>query len=137
MRSVIAAAVSLLCAKDDEEDQEEKSELTRSRDDNPESKFGQRLGDIANILLPKVIELLTLDQQERFSRHRIIRTPETKVGYPVRNAGPRSALTQRVRFLHVCRLSLHPYWPGSCGSTTIASRFSRHALFQRNSVTPL
>ena len=79
MRSVIAAAVSILCAKDEEENEEEKAELTRSRDDNPETTFGQRLGDIANILLPKVIELLTQDQHERFSRHRIIRTPETKV----------------------------------------------------------
>ena len=79
MRSVIAAAVSLFCAKDEDEDQEKKDELTRERDDKPETPFGQRLGDIANILLPKVIELLTQDQQERFSRHRIIRTPETKV----------------------------------------------------------
>ena len=61
------------------ENKEEKAEITRSRDDNPESKFGQRLGEIANILLPKVIELLTHDQLERFGRHRIIRTPETKV----------------------------------------------------------
>ena len=79
MRSVIAAAVSLLCAKDDGENEEEKAEITRERDDNPETKFGQRLGDIANIVLPKVIELLTQDQHERFSRKRIIRTPETKV----------------------------------------------------------
>ena len=79
MRSVIAAAVSLLCAKDDGENEEEKAEITRERDDNPETKFGQRLGDIANIVLPKVIELLQQDQHERFRRHRIIRTPETKV----------------------------------------------------------
>ena len=79
MRSVIAAAVSLLCAKDNEEDVETKAELNRSRDENPETEYGQRMGDIANIVLPKVIELLTEDQHERFSRHRIIRTPEMKV----------------------------------------------------------
>ena len=79
MRSVIAAAVSLLCVKDEAENEEDKAELTRSRDDNPETTFGQRLGDIANILLPKVIELLTLDENVRFSQKRIIRTPETKV----------------------------------------------------------
>ena len=79
MRSVIAAAVSLLCVKDEAENEEDKAELTRSRDDNPETTFGQRLGDIAHILLPKVIELLTLDENVRFSQKRIIRTPETKV----------------------------------------------------------
>ena len=79
MRSVIAAAVSILCAKDEEENEEEKAELTRSRDDSPETTYGRRLGDIANIVLPKVIELLTQDQHERFSRKRIIRTLETKV----------------------------------------------------------
>ena len=79
MRSVIAAAVSLLCAKDEAENEEDEAELTRSRDDDPETTFGQRLGDIANILLPKVIELLTLDENVRFSQKRIIRTPETKV----------------------------------------------------------
>ena len=79
MRSVIAAAVSLLCAKDNEEDVETKAELNRSRDENPETEYGQRMGDIANIVLAKVIELLTEDQHERFSRKRIIRTPETKV----------------------------------------------------------
>ena len=84
MRTVISAAVSLLCAQDEKDFQEEnelyeKGKLTRSRDDNPETTFGQRLGDIANILLPKVIELLTLDENVRFSQKRIIRTPETKV----------------------------------------------------------
>ena len=75
MRSVIAAADSLFCAKDDEESRQR----NRSHDENPETTYGQRLGDIANILMPKVIDLLTQDQHERFSRHRIIRTPETKV----------------------------------------------------------
>ena len=79
MRSVIAAAVSLLCAKDEKEIEEEKAKLRRSHDESPETTFGQRLGDIANILLPKVIELLTLDENVRFSQKRIIRTPETKV----------------------------------------------------------
>ena len=86
MRSVIAAAVSLLCVKDEAENEEDKAELTRSRDDNPETTFGQRLGDIANIVLPKVIELLTQDQHERFRRHRIIRTPERPHDPP----GPRA-----------------------------------------------
>ena len=53
MRSVIAAAVSLLCAKDDGENEEEKAEITRERDDNPETKFGQRLGDIRTLCCPR------------------------------------------------------------------------------------
>lgn len=79
MRSVVAAINTLFCSKQSEEDDEESKHGDTSREVSSDTAYGRRLGDVANLCFPRLIEMLVQEQSMHFHRRRVIRTPHTKV----------------------------------------------------------